>query len=108
MDGIKVREYTSEDGHGLYRDWFDNLGVNAALKVQTAVERMALGNLSLVKALKGGLFERWIDYGPGYRIYYGRDGHDSIVLLNGGTKERQAEDIRRAQTLWDEYKRRKR
>lgn len=108
MTGIKVGEYTSEEGHGLFSDWFNSLDTNAAIKVQTAVERMGLGNFSQVKALKGGLFERWVDSGPGYRIYYGKDGLDSIILLNGGTKERQAEDIQRAQTLWAEYKRRKR
>ena len=108
MTGVKIREYTSEEGQGQFSDWFDSLDTNAALKVHTAIERMRLGNFSHVKALKGGLFERWIDSGPGYRVYYGKDGINSIVLLNGGTKERQAEDIKRAQTLWDEYKRRKR
>ena len=108
MDGIKVQEYISEEGRGRFSDWFDNLDTEAALKVQTAIERMALGNFSHVKALKGGLFERWVDSGPGYRIYYGKDRLDTIVLLNGGTKERQAKDIQRAQTLWGEYKRLKR
>ena len=108
MNGIQIREYAPEEGHSRFSDWFNSLDTNAAIKVQTAVERMRLGNFSHEKALKGGLFERRVDSGPGYRVYYGRDGLDSIVLLNGGTKEHQAKDIQRAQTLWDEYRRRKR
>ena len=105
MCGISVREYISVGGGSPFRDWVDSLDSLAAIKVQTASERMRLGNCSNEKALRGGLFERRINVGPGYRMYYGRDGLDSILLLNGGTKERQSEDIKRAQTLWDEYKR---
>ena len=108
MSGTKIGGYTSEDGHGRFGDWFDKLDNSAALKVTRALERMKLGNFSDEKALKGGLFEHRINFGPGYRIYYGKDGLNSIVLLSGGTKERQSEDIQKAQTLWDEYKRRKR
>jgi putative addiction module killer protein len=69
---------------------------------------MALGNPGDTKGVGAGVRERRIDAGPGYRIYFGRDGDRLIDLLGGGTKRRQGPDIERAQALWREYKRRKR
>jgi putative addiction module killer protein len=48
-----------------------------------------------------------IDFGSGYRVYFGRDGEALIILLGGGTKKRQGQDIRTAQGRWVDYKRRK-
>ena len=48
-----------------------------------------------------------LDFGPGYRIYFGRDGHDLVILLGGGTKRRQQQDIEAALDRWTDYKRRK-
>lgn len=60
------------------------------------------------KSVGQGVSERRLTYGPGYRIYFGRDGERIVVLLTGGTKKRQQKDIDQAQTLWVEYKKRKR
>ena len=49
-----------------------------------------------------------IDFGPGYRIYFGRDGDRLVILIGGGTKKRQQQDIAAAQECWAAYKRRKR
>ena len=49
-----------------------------------------------------------IDFGPGYRIYFGRDGDRLVILLAGGTKARQQQDIETAQARWQAYKQRKR
>ena len=65
------------------------------------------GNLSNAKGVGGGVFECRIDFGPGYRIYFGKDGDTLIVLLGGGTKARQQRDIENARHLWQEYRRRK-
>jgi putative addiction module killer protein len=62
------------------------LNVQAAAKVTTALERIADGNLSNVKGVGGGVFEYRIDFGPGYRVYFGRDGGQLVILLAGGTK----------------------
>src|SRR5436190_24220414 len=83
------------------------LNVHAAAKVTTALERVADGNLSNVKAVGSGVLESKIDFGPGYRIYFGRDGDRLIILLAGGTKKRQQEDIRQAKTNWEDYRKRK-
>jgi putative addiction module killer protein len=104
---IEVREYLAADGSNPYRRWFNNLNAQAAAKVAIAVTRMGQGNFSNAKGVGSGLQEYVIDFGPGYRIYFGRDGERLVILLGGGTKKRQQEDIRRAQELWIEYKRRK-
>jgi putative addiction module killer protein len=68
---------------------------------------MAQGNLSNAKSVGGGIQEYRIDFGPGYRIYFGRDGERLVILLGGGTKKRQRDDVHRAQDLWTDYKQRK-
>ena len=103
----EVREYVDSRGRNPFADWFDGLDATLAAKVRVAVVRMAAGNLSDVKGVGQGVLERRIHVGPGLRIYFGKDGDDLIILLAGGTKRRQQEDISRAQNLWFEYKRRK-
>jgi putative addiction module killer protein len=104
---IEVREYIAVDGSSPYAIWFRRLEHRAAAKVAMAVTRMHQGNLSNVKSLGAGLQEYRIDFGPGYRIYFGRDGQQLIILLGGGTKKRQQNDIESALSLWREYKYRK-
>ena len=104
---IDVREYLAVDGSNPYRKWFNSLNAHAAAKVAIAVTRMGQGNLSNTKGDGAGLREYTVDFGPGYRIYFGRDGERLVILLGGGTKKRQQEDIRRAQDIWADYKRRK-
>ena len=68
---------------------------------------MEQGNFSNVRSLGAGVYENKIDFGPGYRIYFGKDGELLVILLGGGTKKRQRKDIASAQVLWADYKRRK-
>jgi len=102
----KVVEYLRENGASPFRSWFDDLHVQAAAKVTTAIARLEAGNTSRVKWI-GGIGEYRIDWGPGYRIYLANDGDQLIILLGGGTKQRQQVDIERARTMWSEYKARK-
>ena len=105
---IEVREYTDANGRSRYARWFNRLNAHAAAKVATTLVRMEQGNLSGVKGVAAGVFESRIDFGPGYRIYFGKDGDALIVLLGGGTKKRQQQEIETAKDLWREYKRRRR
>jgi putative addiction module killer protein len=66
------------------------------------------GNLSNVKAVGGGVLGYKIDFGPGYRVYFGRDGELLVIVLIGGTKKRQQRDIDTAIELWQAYKQRRR
>ena len=105
---IEVREYIDERGRSPFGRWFDDLDAGAAARVRMALARMEAGNLSNVRGVGSGVLERRINVGPGYRVYFGRDGETLIVLLGGGTKARQQRDIEDAREFWQEYKRRKR
>jgi putative addiction module killer protein len=105
-DGLTVVEYVRQDGSNPYRAWFNRLHAQAAARVATAVVRLELGNLSRVKWI-GTIGEYRIDWGPGYRVYLGRDGDRLVILLGGGTKQRQQADIERAKAMWAEYEARK-
>jgi putative addiction module killer protein len=70
-----------------------------------SLARMEQGNLSNVKSVGEGVLEYRIDFGPGYRIYFGRDGETIVILLIGGTKKRQQHDIDAARAYWQDYKR---
>ena len=108
MAGVEyeIKEFV-RDGSSTFGEWFEGLGQAAARKITTAVYRLQFGNFSQVKPLGGGVYEYKIDYGPGYRIYFGRDLENLIILLSGGTKKRQGKDIEEAKALWLEYKARK-
>jgi len=105
---VTIREYIHPDGRSSYAKWFNRLNAPAAAKVATAIVRMEQGNFSNSKGIGEGIFECRVDFGPGYRIYFGKDGDALVILLGGGTKKRQQKDIVNAKRLWQEYKRRKR
>ncbi len=105
---IEIREYLDAEGYSPYAKWFDRLNPQAAAKVVIAVTRMGHGNLSNSKGVGAGVHECRIEFGPGYRVYFGKEGDRFVILLGGGTKKRQPGDIRKAQALWRDYKARKR
>ena len=102
-----VRDFIRE-GLSPFREWFRRLDPAAANKVATALYRLQYGNFSNVKSVGGGVSECKIDFGPGYRIYFGQEGNTLIILLCGGTKKMQQKDIEKAKMFWQEYKSRKR
>ena len=104
---IGLRGYLDERGNRPFADWFEGLDHTAAAKVTIALTRMEQGNLSNAKSVGTGVHEYKIDFGPGYRIYFGKDGDGLVILLGGGTKKWQQKDIAAAQACWADYKRRK-
>jgi len=104
---IEIVEYENNAGKNAFRDWLADLETRAFARVTSAIARMRLGNFGDVKPVGGGVSERRIDYGRGYRIYFGRDGKKLVVLLGGGSKSRQNKDIQAAQKAWLEYKKTK-
>ena len=107
MAAIQVLEYIDREGRSPYAKWFDSLNAIAAAKVATALYRLADGNFSSVKGVGSGVYERKIDFGPGYRIYFGKDGETIVILLGGSTKQRQQQAIESAIARWMDYRRRK-
>jgi putative addiction module killer protein len=104
---VEVLEYLDTSSRSPYAEWFDRLNAQAAAKVAVAVMRIGQGNLSNVKSVGAGIYEYKLDFGPGYRIYFGKDGQHVVILLGGGTKKRQQKDINDAIARWQDYKRRK-
>ena len=105
---IEIREYVDESGKSPYAIWHDRLNARAAVKVSTALYRLEQGNFSKTKGVGAGIFEYKIDFGPGYRIYFGKDGERIVIILGGSTKKRQKQDINAAKVHWQDYKARKR
>jgi putative addiction module killer protein len=104
---VEVREYLDRGGCSPFAACSDRLNREAAAKVAAALARIQQGNLSNAKGVGAGVYEYRIDFGPGYRIYFGKDGDWLVILVGGGTKKRQQEDINTAMARWQDYKERK-
>jgi putative addiction module killer protein len=105
---IELRGYIDGKGTKRFANWLETLDSVAAARVTIALTRLEQGNFSNVKGVGARVYEYKIDFGPGYRIYFGRDGETLVILLGGGTKKRQNKDIETAKTCWNDYKQRKR
>ncbi len=102
-----VQFYVAADGTSPFEKWFVGIDIAAAAKVSVAISRIEQGHVSNVKTVGDGVLEYRIDWGPGYRLYFGRDGAAIVILLTGGTKQRQQRDIEAAKALWSDYKQRR-
>lgn len=103
MTSRRVVEYV-RGGSSPFAKWFSALDAQAAAKAAVALYRLEQGNVSSVKSVGKGVSEYKIDFGPGYRIYFGQEGDELVILLGGGAKKTQNKDIRFAHMLWAEYK----
>ncbi len=103
----ELRFYVSDDEHSPFEYWFADLDTAAAAKVSVALARLEGGNTSAVKWVGAGVAELRIDWGPGYRVYFGQDGLSLVILLAGGIKKRQQRDIDAAKMRWADYKQRR-
>src|ERR1017187_9536759 len=100
---FEIREYI-EGGRSPFAEWFDGLDSVTAARVDRYIRRLESGNFSAAKALREGVSELRLDFGPGYRVYFGRDGKTIIILLGGGSKRRQDTGIAAAVARWKRYK----
>ena len=104
---IKIKQYIAMNGSSPFEQWFLELNSLAAAKITKAIYKLELGNFSTVEGVGNGVYEQKIDFGPGYRVYFGEDGNEIVILLCGGTKKRQSNDIEKAKEYWQDYKKRK-
>jgi putative addiction module killer protein len=107
MAELAIRFFVAFDGRVPVQVWLDSLDREAQAKISVTLTRLANGNRSHVKGLGSGVAELKVDFGPGYRIYFGQDGPTLIILLAGGTKKRQGGDVATAKVRWADYKARK-
>ena len=109
MNNIKMQllEYITEDGKNPFHKWLNSLKDRAdRARIRVRLNRIRLGNFGDCKPVGKGVNELRVDYGPGYRIYYGKSRTSIVILLRGGSKKTQSKDIQLAQTYWADFKRR--
>jgi putative addiction module killer protein len=90
---VAIREYLDPSGRSPFGRWFAGLNAPAAAKVTTALVRIEEGNFANTRGVRAGVHESRIDFGPGYRVYFGKDRDTIVILLGGVTKKRQTKDI---------------
>ena len=104
---MEIRRYLTEFGGDVFGEWLAELrDLRTRAKIVARIDRLAAGNFGDCKALRGGLFEMRIDWGPGYRVYYAMVGKVCVLLLCGGDKRKQSSDIRRALEYLKDYRER--
>ncbi len=102
---LEVRHYLNEKGEPLFTHWLENLkDRQARAKIKVRIDRLRLGNFGDCRSVGNGVSELKIDFGPGYRVYFGKDGENLVILLLGGNKKSQAKDIQNAKKYWNQYK----
>ena len=103
----KVRIYITIDRKRPFKEWLKSLkDIKAVTKIERRLERLEKGNEGDVRSVGNGVSELRIDYGPGYRVYFGQLGAKIVLLLCGGDKSTQAQDLKKAQEYWSDYRRR--
>ena len=105
---IEIRQYVDRLGRNPFERWFEKLDSTIRARIAIVLTRLEGGNFSSSKGVGGGVKELRLDFGPGYRVYFGREGDMIVILLGGGTKKHQQAEIETARVLWQEYKQRKR
>ena len=100
---IKIEYYAKPNGKEPYTEWFDNLrDIKVKAKISVRIDRLRMGNFGNCEPVGGGISELKIDYGPGYRVYFGQIGNVIIIILCGGDKSTQKNDIKIAHEYWED------
>ncbi|MBT3270961.1 type II toxin-antitoxin system RelE/ParE family toxin [Candidatus Poribacteria bacterium] len=103
-----LRIYTEESGRQPFIDWIKSLGDRRTrARIRARLDRVEVGAFGDCKSVGDGVRELRLFFGPGYRIYFGEDGADIVLLLCGGEKDGQRRDLDVAKRYWDDYKRRR-
>jgi putative addiction module killer protein len=104
---IELRRYLTESGRDVLGEWLAGIrDARTRAKIAARLARLAVGNFGDCKAIRDGVWELRVDWGPGYRVYYAMINRECVLLLGGGDKRRQTSDIQRAVELWNDYQRR--
>jgi putative addiction module killer protein len=97
--------YADEDGNEPFQVWLGNLqDKKGRRRILSRLFRVQQGNYGDVKPIGEGLSELRFFFGPGYRVYFGEDAENIVIILCGGDKDSQSRDIEDAKTYWKEYK----
>ena len=104
-EGIEIRIFRGRSSRAPFSEWLGFLKDRRTVAVvQARLNRIRLGNFGDCRPVGEGIYELSIDFGPGYRIYFGRDGQTVVVLLCAGSKKTQRKDIETAKSYWRDYR----
>jgi putative addiction module killer protein len=100
-----IQRYSTPDGKVPFSEWLDSLrDLKAKFKIERRLDRVGTGNFGDYRTVGEGVYELRINYGPGYRVYFGQVEETIVLLLIGGDKSTQEQDIRKAKTYWTDYR----
>ena len=100
----EIQEFINAEGRAPYQEWVNSLkDVKTRARIRQRVDRLELGNMGDCESVGDGVYELRLDFGPGYRIYFGQIGTTIVLLLCGGTKKKQQQDIDQAKKYWKDY-----
>ena len=104
---IEIRRYTTAEGRDVFGEWLANLAdLKARARIAVRIDRLAGGNFGDSKSIGEGLHELRVDWGPGYRVYYGKIETACVLLLCAGDKRKLSADIKKARAYWKDFKER--
>ena len=103
----KVIFYQAPNGKFPAEDWLEELDTQTSGRIRSRIVRLSFGNAGDYRSVGRGLFEMRLHFGPGYRIYFGYDGMEIVLLPLGGDKSSQGSDIVKAFVFWKNYQERK-
>ena len=100
-----IQRYSTPDGKVPFSEWLDSLrDLKAKFKIERRLDRVGTGNFGDYRSVGEGVYELKINYCPGYRVYFGQVEETIVLLLIGGDKSTQEQDIRKAKTYWTDYR----
>ncbi|MEP7234525.1 MAG: type II toxin-antitoxin system RelE/ParE family toxin [Ignavibacteriota bacterium] len=103
----EIKIYTKANGKSPFREWFNDLDRQTQIRVESRIDRLYLGNFGDSKAVGEGVQELRLHFGPGYRLYFSTIGKQIVLLLTGGDKSTQDQDIKNAKEYYEEYRKSK-
>ena len=103
----EIEIYKSARGKCPFSKWLRDLAdIKARARIKVRLDRLKLGNFGDCESLGDGVSELKMDFGPGYRVYFGKTGNQCVLLLCGGSKRTQSKNIEKAKEYFEDYKRR--
>jgi putative addiction module killer protein len=105
MNKITLKFFITDTGKVPFEEWLEELDKTVRSIIRSRLARIMAGNFGDCHPIQGakGISELRLDIGPGYRIYYGKEGNTVIILLIGGSKRTQIRDIEKAKRYWQDY-----
>jgi putative addiction module killer protein len=104
MNPMQILAYADLGGNEPFTEWLRKLrDAEGRNRILARLRRIQQGNYGDCKNLDSGVYELRLNFGPGYRVYFGKDGETIVILLCGGDKSSQSQDIMIAKRCWKEY-----